>query len=190
MCGGVAMLLAQTCRQPFCFHGQAAQAPFVFDSVPRGCFLVLLCNCGRTRLFSCVRTRRRSCTKSHSARQERRWLYTDRHTHCAGGQLSKHARTQRTGASCSVEDVRQQTHIRPATLDSMCWSAASLWVCKGSGHKRAAFGREYASTTGRPPGIQLETTVNQKASPAHIRVVKGGAVKPRLRVQEHEWRAS
>ena len=33
--GGVAMLLAQTCRQPSCFHGQAVQAPFVFYSARR-----------------------------------------------------------------------------------------------------------------------------------------------------------
>jgi len=52
-----------------------------------------------------------------------------RHTPTAlVGNSAKHARTQRTGAGCSVEDVRQQTHIRPATLDSMCWSAASIWV--------------------------------------------------------------
>jgi hypothetical protein len=34
--GGVAMLLVQTCRQPSCFHGKAAQGPFVFDSARRG----------------------------------------------------------------------------------------------------------------------------------------------------------
>jgi hypothetical protein len=33
---GVAMLPVHACLQPSCFHGKAAQAPFVFDSARRG----------------------------------------------------------------------------------------------------------------------------------------------------------
>ena len=43
--------------------------------------------------------------------------------------------------------------------------------------------------TGHPTGVQLENTVNERAPPERTCAMKDGAVKPRLRVQEHERRA-
>jgi hypothetical protein len=157
--GGVAMLPVQTCRQPSCFHAKAAQAPFVFDSAPGGMLYgagllwphptFQLCPHPRGQLYE------------EPSGETGATVAGDKHTPTVlVGNSATQARTQRTGAGYSVEDVRQQTHIRPATLDSVCWSAAR--ACKGSGHKRAAFGREYASTTSRPPGAPLNVTVNVK----------------------------
>jgi hypothetical protein len=71
------------------------------------------------------------------------------------------------GAGCSARDVRQQPHIRYATLDSLDRGAIEHRVGSNSGHQQVASGREYSSTTGRPPGALLH------------------AVKQRLRVRVH-----
>ena len=78
---------------------------------------------------------------------------------------------ERMGAGCSARDVRLQPHIRNATLDSLDRGAIEHRVGSNSGHQQVAFGREYSSTTGRPPGAPLH------------------AVKPRLRVRVHGGRA-
>ena len=184
--GGVAMLPVQTCRQPSCFHAKAAQAPFVLDSAPGGMLYgagllwphptFQLCPHPRGQLYE------------EPSGETGATVAGDKHTPTVlVGNSATQARTQRTGAGYSVEDVRQQTHIRPATLDSVCWSAAR--VCKGSGHKRAAFGREYASTTSRPPGAPLNVTVNVWAPLTCTCVLKADAVQPHLRVREHGGRA-
>ena len=178
-----AMLPVQTCRQPSCFHAKAAQAPFVLDSAPGGMLYgagllwphptFQLCPHPRGQLYE------------EPSGETGATVAGDKHTPTVlVGNSATQARTQRTGAGYSVEDVRQQTHIRPATpLDSVCWSAAR--VCKGSGHKRAAFGREYASTTSRPPGAPLNVTVNVWAPLTCTCVLKADAVQPHLRVREH-----
>ena len=74
---------------------------------------------------------------------------------------------ERMGAGCSARDVRQQRHIRYATLDSLDRGAIEHRVGSNSGHQQVTSGREYSSTTGRPPGPLLH------------------AVKLRLRVRVH-----
>jgi hypothetical protein len=59
---------------------------------------------------------------------------------------------ERMGAGCSARDVRLQPHIRNATLDSLDRGAIEHRVGSNSGHNQGASGREYSSTTGRPPG--------------------------------------
>ena len=169
------MLPVQTCRQPSCFRAKAAQAPFVLDSAPGGMLYgagllwphptFQLCPHPRGQLYE------------EPSGETGATVAGDKHKPTVlVGNSATQARTQRTGAGYSVEDVRQQTHIRPATLDSVCWSAAR--VCKGSGHKRAAFGREYASTTSRPPGAPLNVTVNVWAPLTCTCVLKDDAVQP------------
>ena len=60
-----------------------------------------------------------------------------------------------TGAGCSVRDVREQPHIRCAPLDDRDRGANARRAHSSSGHQQAAFGREYAGMTGRPPGALL-----------------------------------
>jgi hypothetical protein len=151
------------------------QAPFVFGSAPRGWLTggtlarehptIQLCPHPWGQLYE------------EPSGETGATVAGDKHTPTVlVGNSATQARTQRTGAGYSVEDVRQQTHTRPATLDSVCWSAAR--VCKGSGHKHAAFGREYASTTSRPPGAPLNVTVNVWAPLTCTCVLKDDAVQP------------
>ena len=173
--GGLAMLPAEESRQPGCFLAQTVQAPFVFDSAPGGMLYgagllwphptFQLCPHPWGQLYE------------EPSGETGATVAGDKHKPTVlVGNSATQARTQRTGAGCSVEDVRQQTHTRPATLDSVCWSAAR--VCKGSGHKHAAFGREYASTTSRPPGAPLNVTVNVWAPLTCTCVLKDDAVQP------------
>jgi hypothetical protein len=62
---------------------------------------------------------------------------------------------ERMGAGCSARDVRQQPHIRNATLDSLDRGVIEHRVGSNSGHQQVASAREYSSTTGRPPGALL-----------------------------------
>ena len=191
--GGLAMLPAEESRQPGCFQAQTVQAPFVFDSAPRGWLtggtLAREHPTIQLRVYAQAQLLARPSRRVEAARVEPSGetgatVAGDKHKPTVlVGNSATQARTQRTGAGYSVEDVRQQTHIRPATLDSVCWSAAR--VCKGSGHKRAAFGREYASTTSRPPGAPLNVTVNVWAPLTCTCVLKADAVQPHLRVREH-----
>ena len=173
--GGLAMLPAEESRQPGCFLAQTVQAPFVFDSAPGGMLYgagllwphptFQLCPHPWGQLYE------------EPSGETGATVAGDKHKPTVlVGNSATQARTQRTGAGYSVEDVRQQTHTRPATLDSVCWSAAR--VCKGSGHKHAAFGREYASTTSRPPGAPLNVTVNVWAPLTCTCVLKDDAVQP------------
>ena len=84
-----------------------------------------------------------------------------------------------TGAGCRVRDVRQQPHIRCATLDSLDRDVIAHRVCSNSGYQQAAFGREYASTSGRPPG----TLLNAVESCLRVRV-HGAMCGERMRARQ------
>jgi hypothetical protein len=114
--GGLAMLPAEESRQPGCFLAQTVQAPFVFDSDPGGMLYgagllwphptFQLCPHPRGQLYE------------EPSGETGATVAGDKHKPTVlVGNSATQARTQRTGAGYSVEDVRQQTHTRPESLD-------------------------------------------------------------------------